>query len=262
MASTTTTADPVAATPAGAAEAFMPLTITHLVLIALAIAATIAMIWWGRRLKQRRDEGEDALEDRGGVARIDSGEPIEDQPEPTRAPARPAPTATTPPPAPPPARPAPSPAPEAAAIEPAPVAPSPPPLADAQLPGTPPLMPAPMPVATSEPAPAPAPVPTPAPALVPAPAAAPAPAPTLAIDAADLTTLKGLGPKVAGQLNALGIVTISDLADLSPDRAQAIDAQLGPFTGRMARDRWIEQARLLHAGDRAGYEAKFGKLGG
>jgi hypothetical protein len=29
----------------------------------------------------------------------------------------------------------------------------------------------------------------------------------------------------------------------------------------MARDRWIEQAQLLAAGDRAGYEATFGKLG-
>ena len=30
----------------------------------------------------------------------------------------------------------------------------------------------------------------------------------------------------------------------------------------MMRDRWIEQAKLLSAGDRAGYEAAFGKLGG
>ena len=35
---------------------------------------------------------------------------------------------------------------------------------------------------------------------------------------------------------------------------------MGPFTGRMARDRWIEQARLLSAGDQAGFEAKFGRL--
>ena len=29
----------------------------------------------------------------------------------------------------------------------------------------------------------------------------------------------------------------------------------------MARDRWIEQATLLSAGDKAGYEAEFGKIG-
>ena len=50
------------------------------------------------------------------------------------------------------------------------------------------------------------------------------------------------------------------LASLDDDAAAALDAQLGNFAGRMARDRWIEQARLLTAGDRAGYEAIFGKL--
>ena len=50
------------------------------------------------------------------------------------------------------------------------------------------------------------------------------------------------------------------MAALSDSAAQTIDTQLGTFTGRMHRDRWIEQARLLAAGDKAGFEAKFGKL--
>ena len=50
------------------------------------------------------------------------------------------------------------------------------------------------------------------------------------------------------------------MAALSENQAQSIDAQLGSFTGRMGRDRWIEQARLLAAGDKAGFEAVFGKL--
>ena len=36
--------------------------------------------------------------------------------------------------------------------------------------------------------------------------------------------------------------------------------QLGAFAGRPQRDQWIEQARLLAAGDTAGYESRFGKL--
>lgn len=75
-----------------------------------------------------------------------------------------------------------------------------------------------------------------------------------------VTLLKGLGPKVATQLGALGVTTVGQMAALSDGEAQSIDAQLGNFTGRMGRDRWVEQARLLAAGDKAGFEAVFGKL--
>lgn len=102
-------------------------------------------------------------------------------------------------------------------------------------------------------------VPQPDPAHAPAPA--PAPANGTAI-ATDLTQIKGLGPKVAALLMERGVTHVDQLAALGPDEAAALDAALGSFRGRMARDRWVEQARLLSAGDRAGYEAAFGKLGG
>ena len=112
----------------------------------------------------------------------------------------------------------------------------------------------------------PAPVP-PAPALAPAPAPAtrplaePAPADTgRDAGSGSLSQLKGLGPKVAARLAELGITTVGQVAALDHDAAEALDAQLGPFRGRMERDRWIEQARFLAAGDRAGFEAVFGKL--
>ena len=76
----------------------------------------------------------------------------------------------------------------------------------------------------------------------------------------DLTQLKGLGPKLAATLAELGYTRIDQIAALTPEEAAPLDAQLGAFQGRMARDRWIEQAKLLSAGDRAGYEAQFGKL--
>jgi predicted flap endonuclease-1-like 5' DNA nuclease len=77
-----------------------------------------------------------------------------------------------------------------------------------------------------------------------------------------LTTLKGLGPKAAARLGALGITRYEQLAALSGDRLTAIDEQMGTFQGRIVRDRWVEQASHLAAGDIAGFEAKFGKLGG
>jgi len=77
---------------------------------------------------------------------------------------------------------------------------------------------------------------------------------------APVTTLKGLGPKLATRLGELGVTTVGQIAALSDDEAVRLDAQLGPFSGRITRDRWIEQARFLAAGDRAGFEAVFGRL--
>jgi predicted flap endonuclease-1-like 5' DNA nuclease len=105
-------------------------------------------------------------------------------------------------------------------------------------------------------------------ALVEPESAAPEPAPPVpaappaAGDAGEpVTRLKGLGPKVAARLAELGITTVGQIAALSPAEAEALDADLGSFSGRMTRDRWIEQAQLLAAGDRAVFEARFGKLG-
>ena len=76
----------------------------------------------------------------------------------------------------------------------------------------------------------------------------------------DLTQLKGVGPKLAATLNANGVRRYEDLASLSPDQLAGLDEQLGTFRGRLSRDRVVEQARYLAAGDRAGFEAEFGKL--
>jgi predicted flap endonuclease-1-like 5' DNA nuclease len=77
----------------------------------------------------------------------------------------------------------------------------------------------------------------------------------------ELTRMKGVGPKVAAMLNGLGVTRYDQIAAWSDDDVTRIDAQLGTFKGRVTRDQWVEQARLLATGDTAGYEAKFGKLG-
>lgn len=78
----------------------------------------------------------------------------------------------------------------------------------------------------------------------------------------DLQILKGVGPKLAARLNELGITSYAQLAGMSDCEVERLDERLGPFKGRVARDRLVEQARYLERGDRDGFEAQFGKLGG
>jgi predicted flap endonuclease-1-like 5' DNA nuclease len=78
----------------------------------------------------------------------------------------------------------------------------------------------------------------------------------------NLQLLKGVGPKLATQLNALGISRYDQLARLNDNEVAMLDERLGAFRGRIARDRLVEQACYLERGDKDGFEAKFGKLGG
>jgi len=76
----------------------------------------------------------------------------------------------------------------------------------------------------------------------------------------DLTRIKGLGPKLAEQLHALGVTSFAQIAAWDEAEIDRIDARLGRFQGRIRCDDWPAQARLLAAGDTAGYEATFGRL--
>jgi len=78
----------------------------------------------------------------------------------------------------------------------------------------------------------------------------------------DLRMLKGVGPKLAAQLNEFGITRFDQLAGLTETEVALLDKRMGAFEGRIARDRLVEQACYLERGDKDGFEAKFGKLGG
>ena len=137
------------------------------------------------------------------------------------------------------------------------------------------------------PPPPPAPAPTPAPSPAPILEASPPPAAgkgvadevatattdvageVLGVDVAppagpadDLKQLKGVGPKFVARLNELGITRFDQLAGMNETEVAHLDERLGPFQGRLARDRVIEQADLLARGDVESFEEKFGKLGG
>lgn len=76
----------------------------------------------------------------------------------------------------------------------------------------------------------------------------------------DLQLLKGVGPKLAEMLNARGITRFDQIAKLSPGQIEALDAEMGAFRGRLARDKIAEQSDYLARGDREGFEARFGRL--
>lgn len=91
-------------------------------------------------------------------------------------------------------------------------------------------------------------------------AASAPPAPETPTDADDLRRIKGVGPKLVAMLHGLGVTRFSQIAAWTDEDIARIDASLGTFAGRITRDNWVEQAKLLAAGDTAGFEGKFGKL--
>ena len=94
---------------------------------------------------------------------------------------------------------------------------------------------------------------------------APSPAPEAPVPTSgtgdDLTRIKGLGPKIAALLGEFGITTFAQIAALTPDEVERIDAKMGRFAGRITRDQWVAQAKLLAAGDEPGFAAQYGNNG-
>jgi predicted flap endonuclease-1-like 5' DNA nuclease len=121
------------------------------------------------------------------------------------------------------------------------------------------------PVAAQEPAPAPEPAPEPAPA--PVEAAAPAGEGTrpAALDgpraggADDLKRIKGIGPKLEKLCNSLGFYHFDQIAAWTADEVAWVDQNLEGFKGRVTRDTWVEQAKLLAAGGETEFSQKVDK---
>ncbi|APE28142.1 hypothetical protein [Aurantiacibacter gangjinensis] len=75
----------------------------------------------------------------------------------------------------------------------------------------------------------------------------------------DLGRIKGVGPKLVAILREQGVNSFSQIAEWDDADIDRVDAKLGRFQGRIRRDNWVEQARLLSADDITAYEAKFGR---
>ena len=70
--------------------------------------------------------------------------------------------------------------------------------------------------------------------------------PTLTDSASDdLKLIKGVGPKLEGMLNDLGIYKFSQIAAWTQKDIDEISSKLGSFKDRITRDDWIKKARKL-----------------
>jgi large subunit ribosomal protein L21 len=63
----------------------------------------------------------------------------------------------------------------------------------------------------------------------------------------DLSLIGGVGPKILKSLTDLGYTTYAQIANLTGDEIEKIEAEI-KSTGRIAREEWIEQAKELAAG--------------
>lgn len=66
-------------------------------------------------------------------------------------------------------------------------------------------------------------------------------------DADDLKKIKGVGPKLESKLNNLGIYHFAQIAVWTKENVAFVDDKLS-FKGRIDRDDWIEQAKILAEG--------------
>lgn len=73
----------------------------------------------------------------------------------------------------------------------------------------------------------------------------PKPKPQPKAEPDDLTAIKGVGAKLAGLLNSLGVTRFEELAAMSESDLEKLDEQLGAFRGRWRRDDWVSQAADL-----------------
>jgi NADH-quinone oxidoreductase subunit E len=64
----------------------------------------------------------------------------------------------------------------------------------------------------------------------------------------DLTLILGIGPKLAALCHRLGFYHFDQIAAWTPSEIAWVDANLEGFKGRVSRDKWVAQAKILADG--------------
>jgi predicted flap endonuclease-1-like 5' DNA nuclease len=77
----------------------------------------------------------------------------------------------------------------------------------------------------------------------------------------DLRLVKGIGDKLNGMLTSIGIFHFRQIANWDNSDIDQVDAKLEIFKGRIQRDDWVAQAKLLAAGKHDEFERIYGKMG-
>lgn len=74
----------------------------------------------------------------------------------------------------------------------------------------------------------------------------------------DLKMISGVGPKIEATLHGIGIYTFEQISKWKKAEREWVDAYL-KFSGRIERDDWVKQAKVLAKGGEAEYIKVFGK---
>lgn len=75
----------------------------------------------------------------------------------------------------------------------------------------------------------------------------------------DLKRIKGVGPKMEKLCNKLGFWHFDQIAGWTRDEVAWVDANLERFKGRVTRDEWVSQAKLLATGGETAFSKKVDK---
>lgn len=77
-------------------------------------------------------------------------------------------------------------------------------------------------------------------------------------NADNLKKISGVGPKIEGLLNSLGVYHFDQVAGWSPQEIDWVDGYL-KFKGRIGREDWIAQAKILAEGGETEFSKRTGK---
>lgn len=72
----------------------------------------------------------------------------------------------------------------------------------------------------------------------------------------DLKQIKGVGPKMEGLLHSMGFYHFDQIAAWTSDEVAWVDANLQGFKGRVSRDNWVAQAKILASGEETEFSKK------
>ncbi|MEM1233876.1 MAG: hypothetical protein AAGH70_07085 [Pseudomonadota bacterium] len=72
----------------------------------------------------------------------------------------------------------------------------------------------------------------------------------------NLKEIKGIGPKLERLCNSLGFYHFDQIAGWSADEVAWVDQNLEGFKGRVTRDEWVAQAKILAAGGETEFSKK------
>lgn len=77
----------------------------------------------------------------------------------------------------------------------------------------------------------------------------------------NLKEIKGVGPKLEKLLHSMGFYHFDQVAGWTADEIAWVDQNLEGFKGRVSRDNWVEQAKILAAGGETEFSKKVDKGG-